>query len=98
MCRKTRSQAGCVHSGPVGPKTDKRGAFFSKFALPVGSYSGWRGGNNMQYFLKIEGVTGNVTDKLHAGWFTVDSFDISAMTPFSSTGGSPTGPTRFSPL
>ena len=52
----------------------------------------------LEYFLKIDGVTGDVTSKLFAGWFAVDSFDLAARTPFDSRTGLPIGKMEFSPL
>jgi type VI protein secretion system component Hcp len=50
----------------------------------------------VKYFLKIDGVTGDVTQGAHKGSFAVDGFDIGEMTPFSN--GMATGRTQFSPL
>ena len=53
----------------------------------------------LQYFLKVDGVIGDVTDKAHKGWFAVDDYDIGVTTPFSSAAGTEvTGRTQFSPL
>ncbi|HEY2229036.1 MAG TPA: type VI secretion system tube protein Hcp [Xanthobacteraceae bacterium] len=53
----------------------------------------------MRYFLKIDGVTGDATDKLHKGWFAVEGYDIGVTTPFSSPAGlGVSGRTQFSPL
>src|SRR5579862_1010848 len=55
----------------------------------------------LQYFLKIDGVTGDSTDKNFAGWFTVDGFDIGVTTPVSIGSGSTgagAGKATFSPL
>src|SRR4029077_18775821 len=53
----------------------------------------------VHYFLKIDGVTGDATDKAHKGWFTVDGYDIGVTTPFSSAAGTGViGRTQFSPL
>ena len=41
----------------------------------------------LQYFLKVDGVIGDVTDKAHKGWFAVDDYDIGVTTPFSSAAG-----------
>jgi type VI protein secretion system component Hcp len=55
----------------------------------------------LHYFLKIDGVTGDSTDKDHKGWFAVDGYDIEATTPTSigsSSGGAGAGKATFSPL
>ena len=53
----------------------------------------------VRYFLKVDGVIGDVTDKAHKGWFAVDGYDIGVTTPFSSAAGAEvTGRTQFSPL
>jgi len=55
----------------------------------------------LQYFLKIDGVNGDSTDKDHKGWFTIDSFDIGVTTPVSigsSGGGAGAGKSAFAPL
>ena len=53
----------------------------------------------VRYFLKVDGVIGDVTDKAHKGWFAVDDYDIGVTTPFSSAAGTEvTGRTQFSPL
>jgi len=54
----------------------------------------------LHYFLKIDGVTGDATDKDHKGWFTVDGYDIEVTTPTSSAtgGGTGVGKSEFSPL
>jgi type VI protein secretion system component Hcp len=55
--------------------------------------------SQVHYFLKIDGVTGDATDKAHKGWFAVDGYDIGVSTPFSSAAGTGvTGRTEFSPL
>src|SRR4249920_1795920 len=41
----------------------------------------------VQYFLKIDGVTGDVTSGAHKGWFAVDGYDIGVSTPFADAAG-----------
>jgi type VI protein secretion system component Hcp len=53
----------------------------------------------LQYFLKVDGVTGDSTVKGFAGWFSVDGFDLDVTTPSSlSAGGGGAGKPSFSPL
>ena len=53
----------------------------------------------VQYFLKIDGVTGDVTSGPYKGWFTVDGFDIGVSTPFADPAGTEvTGRTELSAL
>src|SRR5579862_4125760 len=55
----------------------------------------------LQYFLKIDGVTGDSTDKNFAGWFAVDGFDIGVTNPTSIGSGSTgagAGKATFAPL
>jgi hypothetical protein len=45
---------------------------------------------SLAYYLKIDGLTGDSTDKTHPGsqgWFVVDSFDICATALTSGAGG-----------
>ena len=64
---------------------------FAAVAVPANS--------PVHYFLKVDGVIGDVTDKAHKGWFAVDGYDIGVTTPFSSAAGTEvTGRTQFSPL
>ena len=54
----------------------------------------------LHYYLKIDGLTGDSTDKTHPGsqgWFVVDSFDIGATAPTSGAGGGARR-AQFSPL
>jgi len=53
----------------------------------------------LHYFLKVEGVNGDVTTKGFANWFAAVSFSIGESTPFSSgAGGVGAGKTQFAPL
>jgi type VI secretion system secreted protein Hcp len=52
----------------------------------------------VHYFLKVDGVTGDSTDKAHAGWFSVDGFDFGITTPTSAGSGQATGRSHISPL
>ena len=70
--------------------------------LRPGSLSEFNEGQetSLTYYLKIDGLTGDSTDKAHPGsqgWFVVDSFDIGATAPTSDVGGE-AGRAQFSPL
>jgi type VI protein secretion system component Hcp len=54
----------------------------------------------MQYFLKVDGVNGSVTDLKFKDWFKVDGFGFAATAPTgsSATGGAGAGKVAFSPL
>src|SRR5246127_1178630 len=55
----------------------------------------------LQYFIKVNGATGDATLKGFEGWFSVDGFDWgvqNSRTIGSATGGAGAGKTTFSPL
>jgi hypothetical protein len=51
----------------------------------------------LHYFLKVDGVAGDSTEKAHSGWFVVDGFDFGVDAP-ATTRGQATGKAQFSPL
>jgi type VI protein secretion system component Hcp len=52
----------------------------------------------LHYYLKIDGVNGDVTAENFDKWLKVDGFSISEMSPFSPSAGRATGGAEFSPL
>jgi type VI secretion system secreted protein Hcp len=54
----------------------------------------------LQYFLKIDGVSGDATAKGFEGWFSIDGYDIGVQNTasFSTGGGGGAGKAVFSPL
>src|SRR5262249_50702996 len=55
----------------------------------------------LQYYLKIDGVTGDVTVKGFEGWFAVDAYDLGIQNTGSigsAGGGAGVGKAHFSPL
>jgi type VI protein secretion system component Hcp len=52
----------------------------------------------LHYYLKIDGVNGDVTAENFDKWLKVDGFSIGETSPFSATSGQATGRTEFSPL
>ena len=63
--------------------------------------TGLTAGATIQYYLKVDGVTGDSTVKGFEGWFTVDGFDLGVQNSSSigsATGGAGAGKAQFSPL
>jgi Type VI secretion system effector, Hcp len=57
--------------------------------------------SSLQYFLKVDGVTGDSTVKGFEGWFAVDGYDIGVQNTASigsAGGGAGVGRAQFSPL
>src|SRR5262245_30561504 len=55
----------------------------------------------LHYYLKIDGVTGDVTAKGFEGWFSVDAYDLGVQNTGSigsASGGAGAGKAQFSPL
>jgi type VI protein secretion system component Hcp len=52
----------------------------------------------LHYYLKIDGVNGDVTAENFDKWLKVDGFSIGETSPFSASAGQATGRTEFSPL
>ena len=55
-------------------------------------------GSPLHYYLKIDGVVGDVTDKYYKGAFTVDGFNFGETSPNSIGSGAGTGKATFTPL
>lgn len=49
---------------------------FAALALPAAPALGALAGGSSRFFLKIDGVYGNVTEKGHLGWFELDAFSL----------------------
>ncbi len=56
------------------------------------------GSSPLHYYLKIDGINGDVTSENFIKWFEVDGFSISETSPFSASAGRVAGRTEFSPL
>jgi type VI protein secretion system component Hcp len=52
----------------------------------------------LHYFLKVDGVNGDVASSGFIKWFAVDGFDFGENSPLSAATGRATGRTQFSPL
>ena len=70
-------------------------------ALLASARDAGAGGSPLQYFIKVDGATGDATLKGFEGWFSVDGFDWGVQnseTIGSATGGAGAGKASFSPL
>ena len=59
---------------------------------PVPGTAGHSAGNNLTYFLAIDGLNGGSRELQHVGWFTVSSYDANALAAAMA------GSATFSPL
>ena len=53
---------------------------------------------SVEYFLRVDGVAGDASNKAFAGWFAVDNFDFAVATSSSAGSGASAGKAEFSPL